>query len=322
MKIEGKTTDEIVLKRNIGLGSISPQILKKTLQRGIEFNLFVVAEKGIGAKTLISSIYNLTTFPPKVHTHAPELVEYSALLQSNGISLKLTVFLYQGKEASVVKDFLIERNSMYNKNNIGLRRERKEDPRIHASLFLISPFAFKQQDIEIIKSLSELSNTFPVIPKRDIFTSHELEAYKERIKKQLDSNRVFVSDLIPAGITVLSVVASTSMVSVSGKPVRGREYSWGIINAEDPLLSDLALLTQLLLSVHLIDLKKKTVDLYQKWKETVVSELPSLEGQDKDLLRDIESTIAGNFKEKMLVLEKEEQMIDQAVRSLAEPVVK
>lgn len=321
MKIEAKVAPEIVLNGSIGLGSISSQILKKTLQRGIEFNLLVTAENGIGAKTLISSIYNLATFPQKTHTFSPELSQYSVQMQANKILLKLNIFLYRGKDASFVKEFLIERNSMYNKNNIGLRRERKEDPRIHASLFLISPFAFKQEDVEVLQVLAKFTNTFPVISKRDIFTSHELHAYREKIRKQLELNSISTCSLVPEGIDVLSVVASTSLVNLEEQLMRGREYSWGVINAEDPSLSDLSLLTQLLVSVHLIDLKKKTVDLYQMWKETVASELPNLEGQDKELLKEIEYTIAGNFKEKLLALEVEERKIDQAVKSLADPGV-
>lgn len=320
MRIEGKIIEEVVLKEKIGIEEISTQILKKALQRGIEFNLFVAGEKGIGAKTLISSIYNLESFPQKVQSHSPELKEYTALLQTNDISLKLNIFLYQGKDAEFVKDFLVGRNIVYNKNNIGLRRERKEDPRIHASLFLISPFEFKQQDIEIIKVLSEYSNTFPIIPKRDIFTALELNTYKEKIAGHLSTNKISVSSLIPPHIGILSVIASTNTVKIEGfPPVRGREYAWGVINAEDPALSDLLFLTQLLLSANLIDLKRKTVEFYQKWKETIGAELPILEGQDTVLLKEIEYTIANNFKEKLLALEKEEQMIDHAVKSLAEP---
>ncbi|KAH9386159.1 uncharacterized protein NEMAJ01_1055 [Nematocida major] len=322
MKVKGWAAPEIVLKSPIGLGNISPQILKKTLQRGIEFNLLVVAEKGIGAKTLVSSIYNMSVFPQKTHGHSPDLTEHEMVMQSGDITLKLKIFMYRGKSASDVKDFLVERNTMYNKNNIGLRRERKEDPRIHASLFLVSPFEFKKQDIDILQVLSEHTNTLPVIPKRDIFTAQELEAYKERIRKQIASSGIIVCSLIPEGIDILSVVASTSLVNLGGQAVRGREYSWGVINAEDPVLSDLALITQILLSVHLIDLKKKTVRFYQTWKEAVRSELPCLEAQDKELLKEIEHTITGNFKAKLAALEMEDRKVDQAVKSLADPLVR
>lgn len=321
MKIEGKSIEEIHLKEKIGIEGVSGQILKKYHQRGIEFNLLVVGDRGIGGKTLISSIYGLGSFPQKVHSYSSDLVEYSTVLHSNSLELKLNIFMYQGKDPSLVREFVIERNEIYNKNNIGLRRERKEDPRIHASLFLISPFEFKQEDIEIIKILSEYTNTFPIIPKRDVFTANELETYKDKIKNHLISNKITVSDLIPENISILSVIASTSLVKIDGLlPVRGREYAWGTINAEDPSLSDLSLLTQILLSVNLIDLKTKTKDFYQRWKETVGGELPVVEGQDAVLLKEIEYTIANNFKEKLMALEKEEQMIDHAVKSLAEPV--
>ncbi|KAI5126828.1 hypothetical protein NEPAR08_0658 [Nematocida parisii] len=323
MKIEGKVIDECILKNEIGIGCISSQILKKTLQRGIEFNLFVAAERGLGAKTLISSIYNLTAFPAKVHTHSSDLVEYSAILQSNKITLKLTIFLYQGKDHEYIKNFLVERNTIYNKNNIGLRRERKEAPRMHAALFLISPFSFKKEDIQIIQVLSELTNTFPIIPKRDIFTVHELEAYQEKISTQLKMQGIKVSDLIPEGISVLSVVASTTFVSVNGELVRGREYAWGIINAENPAVSDLNILTQLLLTVNLIDLKNNTAQFYQEWKKSA-PELsdPCLEEADKELVKEIECIIAGNLKERLGLLEKQEKEIDQKVRLLDGPAFK
>ncbi|KAI5135777.1 hypothetical protein NEAUS06_1649 [Nematocida ausubeli] len=317
MKIEGKIVNEVVLKEEIGIGNISSQMLKKILQRGVEFNLFVAAERGIGAKTLISSIYNISTWPSKVCAHTPDLAEYLVPLQLNKITLKLTIFIYRGKDPEFVKTFLGERNSMYNKNNIGLRRERKEDPRIHASLFLISPFSFKQEDIEVLHVLSELTNTFPIIPKRDIFTSNELEAYKERILAQMRQNQIKASHLMPDGLQVLSVVASTSFVNVGGELVRGREYSWGIINADCSSVSDLNLLTQILLTVNLIDLKNSTVFFYQQWKQAQPEpDSFDIEESDRDLIKEIECIISGNLKEKISLLEKQEREIDYKVKSL------
>ncbi|KAI5180385.1 septin 7 [Nematocida sp. AWRm80] len=330
MKIEGRTMNETTIPERVGLSGIPGQILKKQLQRGLEFNLLVVSETGTGAKTLINSIYNLNAFPPAVQSQSMSLektessiTQHKVVLKSNGLSMTLNIFMYRGKAYQEIAEFITARNQKYNKNNIGIKRERIEDPRIHASLFLISPLAFKNEDLQILKALSDLTTVIPVITKRDIFTTSELELYKEKIFQSMQSYKIGITHLIKHKIPILSTIASTTFVTVNEKSVRGREYKWGTLNAEDSELSDLPELIQLLLSQHFIDLKRISTSNYKRWKEQQsIKEPLLLDMQEKELLKEIENTITEKLAEKLKSLEKDEQLIDQAVKSLALPVSK
>ncbi|KAI5188617.1 hypothetical protein NECID01_0230 [Nematocida sp. AWRm77] len=324
MRIEGRVSPSTEVSPDIGLGSVPTQILKKAVQRGLVFNLLVVAEKGTGARTLVSSVYNLDKFPPVTTKHSENLTEHACTLRSESVSLHLNVYLYRGRSPEEVSAFIVSRNFLYNKHNIGIKRERMEDPRVHASLFLVSPLSFRSEDVLLLKALSEVSNTIPVIPKRDIFTASELSKYKELICAQIKQHSVSLCH--PSSFSAaypLSTVASCSFITEEGKSVRGRVYKWGSISAEDPEVSDLPVLVSLLLTQSFVWLKKSTAQYYSKWKDEISSEpsrLP-LSSQEEELLKEIEYTITQRLDARLKTLEKDEKLLDQAVQSLTPPSI-
>ncbi|KAI5184341.1 septin 5 [Nematocida homosporus] len=321
MRVEGKRIElPVPVSNEVGISNIPSQVLKKVLQRGINFNLLVVAEKGAGAKTLVNSVYGLNSFPPKKQKISEYLSEHCVTLKSANVSFKLTIYLYRGKDPKEIEDFLTAKNTFYYKNNIGINRERSEDPRIHASLLLISPLSFRPEDTALFKALAELSSTLPVITKRDVFTHSELEAYKKRITQHIDPRRSLLFKMPFDNISFpLSTVASNTMINTDSGTVRGREYQWGIINAQDPAISDLPALTHILMTGSFIDLRRSTALHYMRWKETSPDENPSkatLDAQGKALLKEIEQTITQRLGERFASLEQEEKTIDQAVHTL------
>lgn len=321
MRIEGKSIPPTTIPADIGIQDILSQILKKNMQRGVNFNLLIVSEKGTGARTLVSSIYDLDSFPPSQNRISDSLTEHPITLHSNGLSLRLTFYLYRGKSSQEIKDFLISKNKYYHKKNTGINREREDDQRIHSALLLISPLSFRPEDREMFHALSSLCTTFPVITKRDVFTVSELQVYKEKICSQIDVGKSIFFPF-PAGCPSLpfSTIASyTTVTSENGVSVRGREYRWGILNAEDTEISDLPFLTQILILNCFMDLKKTTSIHYRNWKESIPAEensIPLLDPQEKELLKEIEQTIAQRLSEKLAALEADERMLDKAVSSL------
>ncbi|OAG29445.1 hypothetical protein NEDG_00578 [Nematocida displodere] len=322
MRVEGRLAPEVNVPEEVGIADIPNQMLKKVLQRGLTFNLLVVAEKGTGAKTLISSIYNLPHFPP-LKEQVNDLYEYTTDIQSNEILLTLNVLIYRGRSEKDLHTLVIDRNLQYNKSNVGIKRERVEDRRIHASLFLISPLSFRSDDIAMLKALSGLANTITVITKRDMFTGTELDSYKARINQELTAGLIHLYKSPRLSLALpLATIASTSWVRVKDQTVRGREYRWGVLSAEDPESSDLALLTSLLVTDSFVDLKKSTSHYYRKWKESTSADpiRPKLGQQEKDLLQEVERTITQRLHERLQQLQQTEKLIDQAMHSLNAPL--
>lgn len=307
---------------DVGVSSVPAQVLKKAVQRGLVFNLLVIAEKGTGAKTLVSSIYNLEQFPPVKEKHSEHLTEHCCRLKADSVSVTLNIFVYRGRLAEEVTELVLAKNRRYNEQNVGIKRERVDDPRIHAALYLISPLSFPPEDLQLLRALAELTNTVPVVTKRDIFTAHELASYRELIRAQIDQERIVLCQVASLGLSYpLSTVASCSLIAAGDRSVRGREYRWGTINAEDPEVSDLPTLVALLLTQSFVCLKRQAVQYYNRWKDQANAEQSRrpLSSQETELVKEIEHTITQRLRGRREALEQEEKLLDRAVQSLAPP---
>ena len=63
-----------------------------------------------------------------------------------------------------------------------------QDTRIHCCLFFINPTGHSLRPIDIIvmKKLSEAVNVVPVIAKADSLTMEERDAFKQRVRSDID----------------------------------------------------------------------------------------------------------------------------------------
>lgn len=319
MKIEGRSGGEIEVPPCIGVTHVPGQALKHMLQKGLRFNLLAVGEKGTGVRTLIASIYNLSTAPPKKAQISENLSLHTVTIKGNSVSVALTLYIYRGRSAAELSAFFNEKNAQYSRSTSSLRRDRSEDQRISCTLFLISPLSFRKEDVEILEVLSRNSSTLTVIPKRDIFTTEELAAYREEIAAEVRSNPNISLYATQKVSLPLSTVASTTYIPADGTQRRGREYFWGSINAEDPTLSDLKLLTSLLLTHSFTELKKRTDFYYEQWKQEADPE-PALgrvpDAQDKELIKEVQSAIRRKLADRIHALEQEEKELDAELRAL------
>src|SRR5271163_2470714 len=172
-----------------------------------------------------------------------------------------------------------DQHSAYLRKELTAQRERYiQDSRVHCCLFFIQPsgHALKPIDIVVLKKLSDVVNVVPVIAKSDSLTLEERRAFKERIKEEFtfhnlkmypydndeldDEERATnatIKDIIP-----FAVVGSEKSIIVNGKPVRGRQNRWGIINVEDENHCAFIYLRDFLVRTHLQDLIETTSQIH------------------------------------------------------------
>jgi septin 3/9/12 len=101
-----------------------------------------------------------------------------------------------------------------------------------------------------MRKLTEVANVIPVIAKSDSLTSEEKDAFKRRIKAELDFHGIraypFPQTLedIEGWDTVdereylakmrsmlpFAVIGSETVVNAAEGPVRGRKTRWGVVN--------------------------------------------------------------------------------------------
>ncbi|MGH0124533.1 UNVERIFIED_CONTAM: hypothetical protein FKN15_074131 [Acipenser sinensis] len=102
----------------------------------------------------------------------------------------------------------------------------------------------KPLDIEFMKRLHEKVNIIPLIAKADTLTPEECQQFKKQ-------------DRLP-----LAVVGSNTVIEVSGKRVRGRQYPWGVAEVENSEHCDFTILRNMLIRTHMQDLKDVTNNVH------------------------------------------------------------
>lgn len=213
------------------------------------------------------------------------------VLEENGVKLKLSITDTPGYGDLVnnencwdpILKYIKEQYSSYLRKELTPARERRiPDTRIHAVLFFISPtgHALTPLDIAVMKKISDIANVVPVIAKADSLTLEERNAFKRRIKTEIEyygikcfpfvdriddtpmdaeEQEIFrtLQKLIP-----FAVVGSERNVVVEGKAVRGRRTRFGIVNVENEDHCEFTQLRNFLLRTHTEELIELTSVLH------------------------------------------------------------
>ncbi|EMD38228.1 GTP binding protein [Gelatoporia subvermispora B] len=288
------TAEEIRADSYVGFDTITQQIEHKLLKRGFQFNVIVVGQTGLGKSTLINTIFASHLIDSKGRLEADEPVRQtteihpvSHVIVENGVRLRLNIVDTPGYGDQVnnencwdpIVKYIKDQHSAYLRKELTAMRDRHiQDTRIHCALFFINPTGHSLRPIDIIvmKKLSEVVNVVPVIAKSDSLTLEEREAFKQKIKAELDyhSIRLYpfdteendeeeiqlnarIRNMIP-----FAVVGSEKNVIIDGKTVRGRKNRWGVINVEDEKHCEFMYLRNFLTRTHLQDLIETTAQIH------------------------------------------------------------
>ncbi|KAK3724994.1 hypothetical protein QZH41_017468, partial [Actinostola sp. cb2023] len=249
----------------VGFDTVQEQIRKKSLKRGFELNLMVVGASGLGKSTMVNTLFKSKISRPSstgIPSSIPKTVDVksvSHVIEEKGVRLKLTLTDTPGFGDQINNDkcwdpILEYINDHYKKyleeeTNIN-RKSRIPDTRVHCCLYFIAPTGHRMKpiDVEFMKRLDKCVNIVPVIAKADNLTLEEREAFRRRIREDIEANKIHIypmvkrDDLDEEELRVNSrireqlpfaVVGSDRFVTVSGKSVLGRKTKWGLIEVEN-----------------------------------------------------------------------------------------
>ncbi|EAW52252.1 septin 1, isoform CRA_a [Homo sapiens] len=277
-------------KEYVGFAALPNQLHRKSVKKGFDFTLMVAGESGLGKSTLINSLFLTNLYEDRqVPEASARLTQTLAIerrgveIEEGGVKVKLTLVDTPGFGDSVdcsdcwlpVVKFIEEQFEQYLRDESGLNRKNIQDSRVHCCLYFISPFGrgLRPLDVAFLRAVHEKVNIIPVIGKADALMPQETQALKQKIRDQLKEEEIHIyqfpecdsdededfkrQDAEMKESIPFAVVGSCEVVRDGGnRPVRGRRYSWGTVEVENPHHCDFLNLRRMLVQTHLQDLKE------------------------------------------------------------------
>ncbi|XP_015414895.1 PREDICTED: septin-1 isoform X2 [Myotis davidii] len=313
-------------------------------------------ESGLGKSTLINSLFLTNLYEDRQLPEASARLTQTLTIErrgveieEGGIKVKLTLVDTPGFGDSVdcsdcwlpVVRFIEEQFEQYLRDESGLNRKNIQDSRVHCCLYFISPFGrgLRPLDVAFLRAVHEKVNIIPVIGKADALMPRETQALKQKLKEEeiniyqfpdcdSDEDEDFkrqdaeMKESIP-----FAVVGSCEVVRDKGtRPVRGRRYSWGTVEVENPHHCDFLNLRRMLVQTHLQDLKEVTHDLlYEGYRARCLQSLARPGARDRASRSKLSRRSTTEIPLPMLPLAETEKLIrekDEELRRMQEMLEK
>ncbi|CAK6444977.1 unnamed protein product [Pipistrellus nathusii] len=303
-------------KEYVGFAALPNQLHRKSIKKGFDFTLMVAGESGLGKSTLINSLFLTNLYEDRQLPEASARLTQTLTIErrgveieEGGIKVKLTLVDTPGFGDSVdcsdcwlpVVRFIEEQFEQYLRDESGLNRKNIQDSRVHCCLYFISPFGrgLRPLDVAFLRAVHEKVNIIPVIGKADALMPRETQALKQKIRDQLKEEEINIyqfpdcdsdededfkrQDAEMKESIPFAVVGSCEVVrDIDSRPVRGRCYSWGTVEVENPHHCDFLNLRRMLVQTHLQDLKEVTHDLlYEGYRARCLQSLARPGARDR-----------------------------------------
>ncbi|XP_034396321.1 neuronal-specific septin-3 isoform X2 [Cyclopterus lumpus] len=278
----------------VGIEAVLDQMRRKTIKAGLEFNIMVVGQSGLGKSTLVNTLFKskvsrkscTPNYEEKI-SKTVKLHSVSHVIEEKGVKMKLTVIDTPGFGDQINNDncwepivkHVNEQYEKYLREELHINRKRRiPDSRVHCCIYFLPATGHRLRpiDVEFMKRLGKIVSIVPVIAKADTLTIEERQEFKEQIRQDLAANGIRVypqkeydedpeerilNDRIRESIP-FAVVGTDKEHQVNGNKVLGRKTKWGIIEVENVAHCEFANLRDLLIRSHLQDLKDVTHDIH------------------------------------------------------------
>ena len=298
----------------MGFGIAPGHRVQSLAREGFRLNVLVAGETGLGKSTLVDCLFGLpaddddgagTHSAPEVTLRRRErvMIEGNVRLVLGTVETEgLGDQLDRGKSGTAIADYVDRLLEQRLEEEI--KAERRLDggdgatpapgagtatpkltfarraERIHVCLYLVAPTtrALKAHDRHVLQLLHRRVSLLPVIAKADTVTDAERAECKAAVADQL--RLAGIECYTPHGDTAyaahfpLAVVASRERAEVGGRVVPVRRYPWGVVDAEDPGVSDLARLRQLLLRERTAELVFRSEgEMFERYRLVRLTEM-------------------------------------------------
>ncbi|XP_031553578.1 septin-11-like [Actinia tenebrosa] len=334
----GANGRQLRLAGHVGFDSLPDQLVNKSVNSGFAFNILCIGETGIGKSTLMDCLFK-TTFEGEPHSHhlpGVQIEHHSYDLKESNVRLKLTVVDTVGYGDQINKedshtpiiDYIDKQFEAYLHQEMKIKRALNtfSDTRVHACLYFVSPtgHSLKSLDLVCMKKLDKKVNIIPIIAKADTIAKSELQAFKEKITEELESNGVEIYKFPTDDETVaemnnsmngeipFAVVGSRDEVAVNKKNVRARVYPWGTVEVENENHCDFVKLREMLIRTNMQALIDKTHAFhFELYRRSKLEDMGFSDGDANHEPHSLQETYEQRRKEYMQEFQEREEKMRQ-----------
>ncbi|KAI8075337.1 Septin-domain-containing protein [Gilbertella persicaria] len=328
---------ESIASPGTGIANLPNQRHKIVAKNGANFTLMVCGESGLGKTTFVNTLFTSTIKEPKnlnkrrvkSPSKTVQVQITRAELEEKMFKVKLTIIDTPGFGDYVnnrhgwipIVDFIDDQHENYMRQEQQPCRKGVIDMRVHACLYFVKPtgHTLSPLDVEVMKRLGSRVNLIPVIAKADTLTPSDLAKFKQNIRDVIAAQNIqcysapIESDdetTTKRNINIMaampfSVIGSTQdVITVDGRKVKGREYSWGVAEVENDDHCDFKKLRSLLIRTHMLDLITTTEENhYENYRQIQMETRkfgdPRVEKDSNAKFAEEEEQLRKNFTEKV-----------------------
>ncbi|KAJ1857039.1 Cell division control protein 11 [Coemansia sp. RSA 1822] len=281
----------------------------KNAKKGLPFNLMLIGESGLGRSTFLNTLCEravvpTTNVPNPEQAHIAEPMQfkhYSVDMDEDGMKIILNIIDTPGFGNGTdnetcfnqIQEYLeTQFDEVLGEENRIKRNPKFKDSRVHALLYFINPtgHSLREIDIELMRRLGNRANIIPVVARSDSLTPRELVLFKQRIMNDIAAYNIPVFNFPNSeedddeddetaeenselrAMMPFAVVGCEEIVNEDGRPVRVRNYPWGVVQVDNDEHSDFDRLRYVLLNSHIGDLRDRTQnDIYELYRTEKLS---------------------------------------------------
>ncbi|KAJ1721451.1 Cell division control protein 11 [Coemansia erecta] len=279
----------------------------KNAKKGLPFNVMLVGESGLGRTTFLNTLCErmVVSKAEKTNTEQAHIAEpmqfkhHTVEMEEDGMKIILNIIDTPGFGDGIdnencfmqIQEYLESQfDEVLAEENRIKRNTKFKDSRVHALVYFITPtgHSLREIDIEMMRRLGSRVNIIPVIGRSDSLTPRELVLFKQRIMNDIAQYEIPVFSF-PNGedeedeetveenaelraMMPFAVVGCEEVVNEDGRPVRVRNYPWGMVQVDNDEHSDFDRLRYVLLNSHIGDLRDRTQnEIYELYRTEKLS---------------------------------------------------
>lgn len=268
-------------QKGIGVSNLPNLKYSSVCQNGIDFNIMTVGSHGLGKSSFINGLFNLNLLNTEIQNSDFHVTTCTIIENQFKTNISITEVDRIGDKANNEKCWTPIIKYLHDLYKDYLNKEQHnvrslvQDKRIHICFYFLEPNCsfIKPVDLQTMKEISKYCNLIPVVSKSDFLNEKQKQECFDFLRVTLEQNSIIVFEekcLKRGNISNFTppffIVCPDSGLNTS------RTYPWGTLDIQNLVTNDLYRLRDQLINKNIIELIKRTEEIYDIFRATLLYE--------------------------------------------------